>query len=326
MSGPVTTEDVAPRPDRDPQPGPEVELLTGREAQVGSLTVRRVLPRRPRRTVGAWCFLDHMGPVEVTSTNGPDIGPHPHMGLQTVTWLLAGELVHRDSLGSEQPIRPGQLNLMTAGHGVVHAEENTGGYRGPMQGAQLWVAQPDATRNGPAAFEHHAELPHLELDSAVATVLIGSLAGASSPARRDTDHVGVDLVLRAPGTTVPVPPAYELALAVLEGAVTVGGQVARPGALAYLGAGRDEWRLETTGPARALLIGGVPFGEQILMWWNFVARTTEEVSAARQQWMAEDGRFGPVDSTLARIPVGPPPWEPPAPPAGWDGRPPADQS
>jgi len=309
MSGPVSTDDAAPEAANDPPAGPEVELIPGREAQVGSLTVRRVLPRRPRRTVGAWCFLDHMGPVEVSGANSPDIGPHPHMGLQTVTWLLAGELVHRDSLGSEQPIRPGQLNLMTAGHGVVHAEENTGGYRGPLQGAQLWVAQPGATRDGPPAFEHHGELPRLEFSGAEVTILVGDLAGTASPARRDTDHLGVDLVLRSPGATIPLRAEYEHALAVLEGVVTVGGQLARPGMLAYLGSGREECRLETTGPARALLIGGVPLGEQILMWWNFVARTREEVSTARQQWMDGDERFGPVDSDLARIPVGPPPWE-----------------
>src|SRR4051812_47074045 len=195
MSGPVSTDDVAPAPDADAPSVCEIEVFEGRSTQVGAFQVSRVLPRRPRRTVGAWCFVDQMGPGKVTAARGLDIGPHPHIGLQTVTWLLLGEVLHRDSLGSEQLIRPGQLNLMTAGSGVSHAEETAGVYEGEIHGLQLWVAQPEATRNGPPAFEHHAELPQTEIDRAVATVLAGDLDGASSPARRDTDHVGIDLAL-----------------------------------------------------------------------------------------------------------------------------------
>src|SRR5688572_19989954 len=145
-----------------------------------------------------------MGPAAVTEERGVDIGPHPHTGLQTVTWLLAGEILHRDSLGSEQVIRAGQLNLMTAGHGVSHSEEATGRYRGELHGIQLWVAQPEATRHGAAAFEHHTELPQVELDGGDATVVVGALAGTTSPARRDTDHVAAELVLRPGGATVPL--------------------------------------------------------------------------------------------------------------------------
>jgi redox-sensitive bicupin YhaK (pirin superfamily) len=309
MSGPVTTDDAAASPERaSPAAGP-VSLEPGRQTLVGELPVRRVLPRRPRRTVGAWCFADHMGPVAVSEEHGADIGPHPHIGLQTVTWLVSGELVHRDSLGSEQVIRPGQLNLMTAGRGVAHSEENTGGYRGDLQGIQLWVAQPDSTRHGAAGFEHHADLPQLELDGSRVTVLVGDLGGEASPARRDTDHVAADLVLSPPGTVVPLRPECEYALIVLEGAVAIGDQVARPGVLAYFGTGRDECPLTVGEPGRALLIGGVPFPEPVLMWWNFVARTREEVSTARRQWTEDDGRFGTVASSLERIEVGPPPWE-----------------
>ena len=161
-----------------------VDVLTSHEAQVGSLTVRRALPQRRRRTVGAWCFADHMGPADVTEGSGLDIGPHPHTGLQTVTWLIDGEALHRDSLGSEQVISAGQLNLMTAGYGVSHAEEATGHYRGTLQGIQLWIAQSDATRDGSPGFEHHAELPRLEIGEASATVLIGDFNGARSPATR----------------------------------------------------------------------------------------------------------------------------------------------
>ena len=277
---------------------------------VGALPVRRVLPRRMRRTVGSWCFADHAGPVSVDEEHRVDIGPHPHMGLQTVTWLVSGELLHRDSLGSEQVIRPGQLNLMTAGHGVSHAEENPGRFRGELHLVQLWVAQPEATRHGAPAFEHHAELPRPELPGAEATVLIGAFAGEVSPARRDSEHTGVELVLHRPGAVLPLRRDDEYALVVLAGALSVDEQVVEPGVLAYLGTGRDECRLEVGAPARALLLGGPPFPEPVLMWWNFVARTREEVSVARRQWTERDERFGTVASTLRRVEVGPPPWDP----------------
>jgi hypothetical protein len=247
----------------------------------------------------------------VAEDQGVDVAPHPHMGLQTVTWLLAGEIVHRDSLGSEQVIRPGQLNLMTAGHGVSHSEERTGRYRGDLHGVQLWVAQPEGTRHGTAAFEHHAELPQVEIGDLTATVLAGSLAGATSPARRDTDHVGASLAVRAGRSVLPVDPGHELAVVVLDGAVVVDGTPVTPGHLAYLGLGRDELAVEATEPAVAVLVGGAPFESPIVMWWNFVGRTREEIGEAQRDWMAESDRFGRVDSSLPRIPVGPPPWRQP---------------
>lgn len=309
MSGPVTADSGEPIGGESHPDPPEVELTDSRVAQVGSLPVRRALPRRGRRMVGAWCFVDHMGPAEVTEERGVDIGPHPHTALQTVTWLLAGEILHRDSLGSEQVIRPGQLNLMTAGHGVSHSEERTGRYRGELHGVQLWVAQPDATRTGPPAFEHHSELPGVELEGAVATVIVGELAGVRSPARRDTDHVGAELAIHGRRCTVPLHPDHEHALVVLDGTVSVGSVDVTPGRLAYLGTGRHELEIAAPERARVLLVGGVPFGEHILMWWNFVARTRDEISEAQRQWMAGDQRFGRVASPLERIPVGPPPWE-----------------
>ena len=271
-------------------------------ATVGGLEVRRALPTRGRRTIGAWCFADHYGPADAAA----DIGPHPHMGLQTVSWLLTGELLHLDSLGSEQTIKPGQLNLMTAGRGISHAEEATAQYEGSMHGIQLWVAQPEWTRHGTAAFEHHGELPVVDVGGGEATVIVGDFAGASSPARRDTDHIGVDLTLGAGGATVAVEPTYEYGLIVFEGAVTVGGTVVTPGYLAYLGAGRDE--LALTGPGRALLLGGIPFRDDLVMWWNFVGRSKSEIEAAQRDWSNDSGRFGEVESRLKRIEVGPPPW------------------
>jgi redox-sensitive bicupin YhaK (pirin superfamily) len=286
-----------------------IEVLDGRATTVGDVPVRRVLPRRGRRTVGAWCFADHMGPTPVDEFRGVDIGPHPHIGLHTVTWLVAGELLHRDSLGSEQMVRPGQLNLMTAGRGVAHAEESTGGYRGDLHGMQLWVAQPDATRHGPPAFEHHADLPQVSLGAGEATVLVGEFGDVMSPARADTDLVGIDAVLRAGVSAWGLRPEFEYAVVVIDGTVAVDDTVVAPGQLGYLGLGRDELTVSATDDARLLLLGGVPFDEPVLIWWNYVARTRDEVTAAGLDWNSEGERFGRVDTALARIPSPVPPWQ-----------------
>ena len=284
-----------------------LEVFTSRTAVVGSFTVRRALPRPGHSTVGAWCFADHMGPATVTVGEGLDVGPHPHMGLQTVTWLIHGEGLHRDSLGSEQLLTPGQLNLMTAGTGVSHSEEATGRYAGTLAGIQLWIAQPEATRHEPAAFEHHSELPRLDLTDATATVLLGALDGVESPARRDSELLGADLSLRAT-TVVPLDPSFEHGLIVLEGAIRVDEHLLIPGHLGYLGIGRDQLVLETTERARVILLGGAPFDERIEMWWNFVGRSQAELGDAYRSWRTDDGRFGMVASPLNRIAAPTPTW------------------
>jgi redox-sensitive bicupin YhaK (pirin superfamily) len=302
MSGPVTSTDASPVAECGRTERRAFEVLDARVSRVGALTVHRALPRRHHRTVGSWCFADHLGPFTVTEAGGDAIGPHPHIGLQTVTWLLAGELVHRDSLGSEQKISPGQLNLMTAGHGVAHAEEAGRPVPHDLHGIQLWVAQPEATRHGPAAFEHHDELPVVDLQGqGSATVLVGELAGSTSPARRDTDHLGADLALR-PGTTiVPLRPGHEHALIVLTGDVDLEGTPIGPGQLAYLGTARDQVPLTVREDTRVMLLGGEPFPEDILMWWNFVARTPAEIAAATTAWPTDRTRFGSTGSSLPRI-------------------------
>jgi redox-sensitive bicupin YhaK (pirin superfamily) len=284
-----------------------VEVSESREAEVGRFRVRRALPRRGRRTVGAWCFADHMGPADVTEGSGLDVGPHPHTGLQTVTWLIDGEALHKDSLGSEQVIRPGQLNLMTSGDAVSHAEEATGHYRGTLEGVQLWVALPEATRHGPAAFEHHAALPQGDVEGALATVLLGEYAGLRSPARTDTPIVGVDLELQR-RSLLPLRPDFEHAVVVLDGAVGIGERELRPGTMGYLGRGRDELVLDVQEQTKVMLLGGEPFEEPLLMWWNFVARTRAELDAAYDSWHAQDGRFGRVRSSLPLIPARAPHW------------------
>jgi hypothetical protein len=230
------------------------------------------------------------------------------MGLQTVTWLVEGEVLHRDSLGSEQLIRPGQLNLMTAGSGIAHAEESTSHYRGWLHGVQLWIAQPEATRHTTPAFEHFDELPSYDLDGATATVLVGSIGSIHSNARHDTELIGIELLMRN-SAAVPLRKDFEYALVVLEGSVSIAGRALAAGQLGYLRAGRDEVTIDVSDRARAMLLGGSPFDEQVLMWWNFVARTHEEVDAAYRSWEMDDGRFGSVTSSLDRILTRRPLWQ-----------------
>lgn len=285
-----------------------VEITDSHVVDVAGMPVRRALPRRARRTVGAWCFIDHMGPLSVTEDGAMQIGPHPHTGLQTVTWLISGEVVHRDSLGSEQSIRPGQLNLMTAGLGVSHAEQTNAEYRGSVQGLQMWIAQPEGTRGGAAEFAHYGDLGVVELGAGDGTVIMGEFAGQTSPARHDTQLVGVDLDLKRGQSAFGINPNFEHAIVLLEGSLKVEDAIVLPGSLAFLGTGRDELELTVEQPTRAMLVGGVPFEEQLVMWWNFVARTREEISAAYEQWRDSDERFGSVASSLARIAIAPPPW------------------
>lgn len=294
--------------DEEASQGRDLEISDSREARVGSLTVHRALPRPGRRTVGAWCFADHMGPADVSEQSGLDIGPHPHIGLQTVTWLIDGQALHRDSLGSEQVIAPGQLNLMTAGRGVSHSEEATGHYRGTLQGIQLWIALPEGTRDGDAAFEHVADLPRIERDGALVTVLVGEFEGVRSAARHDTELVGLDLKLDGV-TPVPLRRDFEYALIVLVGEVDVDGRSVPTGKLGYLRPGRDEVTIGASKAARMILLGGEPFDEPILMWWNFVGRTRAEIDAAFHSWQVDDDRFGRFFSPLARIPTEAPYWQ-----------------
>ncbi|HWB35608.1 MAG TPA: pirin family protein, partial [Rugosimonospora sp.] len=210
---------------------------------------------------------------------------HPHTGLQTVTWLLEGEVLHRDSLDNTQPIRPGQLNLMTSGHGIAHAEVSPSPHPPLLHGLQLWVALPAGAKDGPARFEHHADLPRFSAPGVEGTVLIGSLGGATSPARVHTPLVGADLDVYG-AAEVPLEPGFEYAILATSGSATVDGRVVEPGALLYLGTGRSSLPLVAQGKARLFLLGGEPFEEHLVMWWNFVARTHEEIVAARTDWTA----------------------------------------
>jgi redox-sensitive bicupin YhaK (pirin superfamily) len=286
---------------------PVRQLIAGREVWLGESTrVRRLLPTLGRRMVGAWCFVDHYGPDDITGEPGMQVPPHPHIGLQTVSWLLDGEVLHRDSLGNEQLIRPGELGLMTAGRAIAHAEQSPVRHPALLHGAQMWVALPDTARAVAPAWQHHHELPALTDGGLTATVILGDLAGARSPGRTYSPLVGVDLAL-APGARalLPVEADFEYAVLSASGFAEVDGTVLEPGALLYLGCGRHDLRLASEPGARLLLLGGEPFAEQIVMWWNFVARTGEEIVEARDAWM-RGSRFGTVHD-YAGAPLAAPP-------------------
>jgi quercetin 2,3-dioxygenase len=283
-----------------------VEVREGRQAEVGGLPITRVLPTKGRRTVGPWCFVDLAGPADAEEPDPMEVGPHPHIGLATVTWLLEGEALHSDSLGTEQVIRPGQLNLMTAGHGIAHAELAA---RPPFRGVQMWLAQPESTRHGDSTFEHHADLPAVELAHGEGVVFAGGFGTAASPARADWPQVGVDLSLRRGRSVLGVHRAQEHAIVPLDGRVLVGQEVVEPGWLALVPAGVEELPVAVEGQgARVLLLGGEPLGERIEMWWNFVARDRDEITAAWREWRDRTDRFGDVPSELERIEAPHPPW------------------
>lgn len=281
----------------DPAPGPAFETLAGRQTEVGGIVIRRLLPRSGRRLIGPWCFLDGLVPMDLGPDSLVDVPPHPHIGLQTVSWLLEGELLHNDSLGQQGTARPGVLNVMTAGRGIAHSEESPPGSRGRLHGVQLWVALPEAHRDTAPSFEQHADLPRVERDGGRFTVIQGELEDQRSPARAFSPMVGAELAVE-PGARLRVrlEPGWEHALVPLKATARLEGQKLAPETLYYLGCGRREIVVEGGDQAAVLLlIGGAPFGETILMWWNFVARRPEEMAAARQDWEA-GRRFGEVSA------------------------------
>jgi len=294
--------------------------IAPREVPLGgprAMTVRRTLPSRERSLVGAWCFLDHYGPDDVSVSGGMRVAPHPHTGLQTVSWLFTGEIEHRDSAGHHAMVRPGEVNLMTGGRGISHSEVSTDATP-VLHGAQLWVALPEEHRNTAPRFDHHVPAP-LTGPGWTVRVFLGSLLGDSSPVPTYTPLLGAEILLE-PGTslTVPVDPAFEHGVLVDTGGVAVApaassGSSGSGGAeatlvakdnLAYTPPGASSLTLEAGGAwTRLLLLGGPPFGESIVMWWNFVGRSHDEVVAYREEWQraitGPDGGLVPDSQQVA---------------------------
>ncbi|MEU5136051.1 pirin family protein [Streptomyces californicus] len=274
---------------------PVRELLAPRHVRLGESTeVRRLLPNLGRRMVGAWAFVDHYGPDDIADEPGMQVPPHPHMGLQTVSWLHEGEVLHRDSLGSLQTVRPRELGLMTSGRAISHSEESPREHARLLHGAQLWVALPEAHRNVEPHFQHHADLPVVTAPGLAATVILGELDGAVSPGTAYTPIVGADITLSAgAGTRLPLDPDFEYAVMSMSGEVEVDGVPVLPGSMLYLGCGRTELPLRGVSDAGLMLLGGEPFEEELVMFWNFIARSGEEIAQARKDW-EEGSRFGEV--------------------------------
>lgn len=272
----------------------QVASYPNREVRLGSLAVARALPIRDRRLVGPWCFLDRFGPLTFSASKPMDVAPHPHIGLQTVTWLLHGEVLHSDSLGSESLLRPGGVNVMTSGGGIAHAEETPSENTGRLNGVQLWVALPDRSRHMAATFQHVDEVPLIELAGGRISVFAGSLQGQASPAVYFSELLAADVEVRSGSdVTVPLEHHFEHALLVLSGDATLADQPLDERVLYYLGTTRSELHIASRHGGRLLLIGGPPFPEQILLWWNFVARTQDEIAQARADW-EDRRRFGEV--------------------------------
>lgn len=303
-----------PNPAQNCATAPDLLRIQSRQSVLGEgMVIRRALPSRQRRTVGAWCFLDHFGPLDVSQGDGLRVGPHPHTGLQTFTWPIAGEILHRDSLGTEKLIRPGQVNLMTAGRGISHSEESPAQRPAQLHGAQLWIALPGSHRHIDPAFEHYPEIPTLDRGGFHISVMAGEFCGEASPVRLHTPLLGLELLSGGDAALrLPLCADFEHCVMALEGEMQFCGERLATGELLYLPPGHDAAELRAEAAGRVLLLGGTPFTEELLMWWNFIGRNKAEIVRFTADWNhpQEGGHeFGEVRGYPgARLVAPPPPW------------------
>jgi quercetin 2,3-dioxygenase len=291
---------------------PFAGVLHPREVPLGgprAIKVRRTLPQRERSLIGAWCFADHYGPHDVRGSTAMDVPPHPHTGLQTVSWLFSGEVEHRDSAGVHALVRPGELNLMTAGAGICHSEVSTSATT-ILHGVQLWVALPDSDRDTDRDFAHYVPQSRA-IAGATLRVFLGELEGDRSPVHTFTPLLGAQLDLD-PGAhlALEVDLAFEHGVLLDQGSVEVAGTSLDVADLAFQATGCDRLEMVNRGqsPARVVLLGGPPFPEQLVMWWNFVGRSHEDIALYRRLWQDHDDRFGAVEGyqgAVSRLPAPP---------------------
>lgn len=288
-----------------------MQFIDVRKAELGEgFTVGRALPTRERRLIGAWCFLDHLGPVDIRDHDGMHVDAHPHTCLQTFTWMMAGEVLHRDSLGSDQLIRPGQVNLMTAGRGIAHTEDSLEGEC--LHGAQLWIALPPEQADIEPAFDHYPELPQWSRDGMAFTLLAGEAEGRRAPTRVYTPLVGLDLhAASATRASLPLRPDFEYGLLPMQGSVRINNIDIDESRFAYIEPGGDSLEIVLPEGGRCLLVGGEPFPGTISMWWNFVGHSREHINQAYFDWQGGSGRFPPVPGARRRLDSPRPPWLPP---------------
>jgi redox-sensitive bicupin YhaK (pirin superfamily) len=286
-------------PGKDPEAGDafasdQIELMVIPNAKdIGGFEVRRALPTAKRRLVGPFIFFDRMGPAILRAGQALDVRPHPHIGLSTVTYLFDGKIRHRDSLGTEMVIQPGDVNLMTAGRGIVHSERTPEELRGaPMSisGLQTWLALPDGKEEVAPVFENTAvlRLPDIDAEGVSGRVVIGDFQGLRSPVRADSETLYADLRL-APGASINIPAdAEERAIYTLEGEVSISGDVFPAERLLVFRPG-DEIVVSSQTGAHFMLFGGASLGSQRYIWWNFVSSSKERIEQAKQEW--KTGRF-----------------------------------
>ncbi|MEM7651842.1 MAG: pirin family protein [Pseudomonadota bacterium] len=284
----------------------EPVIITPKSRDIGGFEVRRVLPSIERRFVGPFVFFDHMGPADFAPGNGMDVRPHPHIGLATLTYLFEGEIDHKDSLGIHQTIRPGDVNWMTAGRGIVHSERTgpdarANGFR--IQGIQSWLALPQASEEVEPAFHHHpaAALPVHKTDSAEMRVIVGKAYGLEAPVQTYSEmfYIGVEAAAAA---TVPLPTEYaERAVYVVEGDATVCGQTIREGQMVVLPDNSSDDALTVTAKSRLMILGGAPLDGHRHLWWNFVSSSKERIEQAKEDW--KQGRFDAVPGETEFIPL-----------------------
>ncbi len=271
-------------------------IIGGRARDLGGLTVRRILPAARQRTVGPFVFLDHMGRATFEPGQAMAVRPHPHINLATVTYLFEGEILHRDSLGYEQPIRPGAVNLMTAGTGIVHSERTTDAVKASGQvlhGMQLWLGVPQANEEDPPSFKHYPAdvIPGAEQGGVTLHVILGAAHGLSSPVSLPMDTLYVSYLLE-PGASIELPEALERAIYVAEGEVESGGERAGVGDMFVLREGAKVSIRATSQKSRVMLLGGAPLDGPRHLYWNFVSSRPERIEQAKRDW--QEGRFKKV--------------------------------
>jgi len=254
------------------------------------IDISRLLPHRDLKTIGAWCFLDYYGPTN--QDEAMNVSPHPHTGLQTVSWLFSGEIEHKDSLGNVARVKPGQLNLMTAGHGIAHSEFSVN-REIDLHGIQFWIALPSQYRNMSSDFSHHRDLPIFNVDNFQIQVILGELLDHHSMAKIYSELMGAEILAQANGTLrLPLKSDYEYGIISVTKEISVNGIGVANGYLHYIPIGSTSVELEAAAGEKFVIIGGVPFDEEIIMWWNFIGRSHEEIVAMRNDWENSSSRFG----------------------------------
>lgn len=288
------------------QPSAAIERIAARKGSLGEgMDVARALPTKQRRMIGAWCFLDHLGPIVFPDAGGMHVGAHPHTRLQTFTWMIEGEILHRDSLGYEQVLRPGQVNLMTAGYGISHTEDSVrDGER--LHAAQLWIALPDTVADQAPTFAHYPRVPQWQAQSCDWSLMAGSYGTQTAPTQLYSPLLGLEVLCSAATSVqLDLDVEFEYGLLALTGGFTVDGDTFGQDELAYLSPGRMVLNVQLLANTRLFVVGGAPFTDSVTIWWNFLGKDLASIRGYRDQWEAGDARFGNVQEGESRRLVAP---------------------